>query len=260
MQDQTIDEILETATADCFWVPPDVHVVDRPELSYVHSRRSPLNFNRVLRARPSQAHPGRLVAEVLEAHGDGDSRWTVNAISDTPQMRRALSDAGYKEGPLHYAYATEVGAYRRRPPAGVEAQPVGSIDDLRTLYEIRSAVFGGDVGLSWRDLERELDDCTGPDRRVVRFVAYRNGEPAGSGGMTFFDDLKFALIWAGGVVEEHRGNGVYTALLAARAQVARRRGLRRLGLYAREDTSAPIVDAHGFERHGHFQYFDRIAL
>ncbi len=257
MNNQTIDKILETATADCFWVPPDVHIVDRPELSYIYSQRPSMNFNRVLRARPSQAAPHRLVAEVLKAHGDGNSQWTLNAMSDTPPMRLALQDAGYKEGALHHAYAIEVDAYDRRPPKDVQVNPVESVDDLRTLYEIRSAVFDTDLALTRRDLERELDACTGPDRRVARFVAHRNGEPAGSAGMTFFDDLQFALIWAGGVIEDHRGNGVYTALLAARAHLARRRGLHRLGLYAVENTSAPIVDAHGFERHGHLQYFER---
>ena len=83
MKNQTIDEILETATADCFWVPPDVHIVDRPELSYIYSDRPAMGFNRVLRARPSQADPARLVSEVLKAHGDGNSQWTINAMSDT---------------------------------------------------------------------------------------------------------------------------------------------------------------------------------
>jgi len=30
-----------------------------------------------------------------------------------------------------------------------------------------------------------------------------------------------------------------------------------MGLYARVETSGPIVAAQGFERHGHMVYFDR---
>lgn len=75
--------------------------------------------------------------------------------------------------------------------------------------------------------------------------------------MTFFDELNFGLIWAGGVVKHHRGHGAYTALLAARAQVAAQRDLTLLGLYARANTSAPIVAAQGFQRYGEMTHFER---
>ncbi|MFP4599027.1 MAG: hypothetical protein ACOC9J_02205 [Persicimonas sp.] len=52
------------------------------------------------------------------------------------------------------------------------------------------------------------------------------------------------------------GHGVYTAMLATRAAAAKRRGIDWLGLYARQETSAPIVAAQGFERHGHLHYFE----
>lgn len=134
-----------------------------------------------------------------------------------------------------------------------------TVEDLRVLYAINADAFDTDLDHSEERLERELADCTGPNRRVARLIAYRNGEAAGSGGITFFDALSFALIWAGGVRPVHRGHGVYTALLQARADLARRHGLGRMGLYARQATSAPIVAAHGFERHGPMAYWDRRA-
>lgn len=65
------------------------------------------------------------------------------------------------------------------------------------------------------------------------------------------------MIWAGCVVPEARGHGIYTSLLAARVEVARALGFSALGLYAKVDTSAPIVAAQGFERFGLMTHFER---
>lgn len=251
-----IDETLEAACADCFWVPLHVEVVEREAITYTHSPRPGIDYNRVLRARPELSDATALVDEVLEAHRGGASRWMLGALSDGPKIRHALTGAGYEATAQHLAYAIETDAYERRVPADVEVRQVRTVDDLRVLYEINADAFDHPFDIADERLERELVDCTGPNRRVARFVALRDGEPAGAGGMTFFNDLSFALIWAGGVRKAHRGHGVYTALLAARAKLAAGRGLERMGLYAREDTSAPIVAAHGFERHGPMVYFE----
>ncbi|MFP4601244.1 MAG: GNAT family N-acetyltransferase [Persicimonas sp.] len=251
-----VDETLETAAADCFWVPEHVEVIERDAIKYTRSSRPGLDYNRVLRVRPDLADPAELVEEVRQAHRGGASRWMLNAMSDGPAIRQALKSAGYEAGSPYLAYSVATRGYLRRGPEDVEVRQAQTIDDLRTLYEINSDAFDRELDFSDERLARELADCTGPDRRVGRFIAFRNGEPAGSGGMTFFEDLSFSLIWAGGVRKVHRGHGVYTALLAARAAAAVGHGIERMGLYAKEDTSAPIVAAHGFDRHGHMVYFD----
>lgn len=252
-----IDEILEAATADFFWVPSHVQTVERPELTYSYSSSPSVDYNRVVRARPALGDPEDLVAEVIEAHGGGWSRWCLNPMSDTAQMRRALVEAGYVPGDEHVASAIRTDAYDRYPSADTVVREVETVQDLHTIYELWASIFGRTPDLSDADVAKKLDACTAPDRRVARFVAYRNGEPAGTGGMTFFDDLSFALIWAGGVAETHRGHGVYTALLATRARVARERGLAWMGLYGRMTTSAPIVASQGYEQYGRMVYFER---
>ena len=250
-----VDETIEGATSDFFWVPDDVHVDERAAIAYTYSARPDGNYNRVTRVRPEQGDPAELVAEVKARHAGSQSLWSLNPMSDTPAMREALGDAGYEMGHTHHAYAVDPAGYERELSDAVEVREVATLDDLRSLYDIWADVFDRKPDLSDEELAGELDDCTGEDRRVARFIGYRGGEPAGSGGLTFFDDLAFGLIWAGGVRESHRGHGVYTALLQARADAAADRGLGRIGLYARDETSAPIVDAHGFERHGPMVYF-----
>ena len=51
-------------------------------------------------------------------------------------------------------------------------------------------------------------------------------------------------------VREGRGRGAYAAVVAARLHEAARAGCGLVGMYAREGTSAPIVERQGFEKHG----------
>ncbi len=55
----------------------------------------------------------------------------------------------------------------------------------------------------------------------------------------------FASMWGGSTVPEQRGLGMYRALVARRADEARRRGFRFLTTDARE-TSRPILERVGF--------------
>jgi GNAT superfamily N-acetyltransferase len=257
MKPTHLDRILEAATSDCFWVPPHVQVVEREAINYSHSPQPAVGYNRVMRVRPSVEPGEELVEEVASAHHGGASRWHINPMGDSARLRKALTDAGYEPGHRHFAYGIRAGAYDRKPASDIEVRQVESVDDLRQLYAIRAEVFRRNPALSSEELAREVDDCTGPERRVARFLAYRKDELAGACGLTFFDELSFGLIWAGGVLEAHRAHGVYTAMLATRAAAAKQRGLEWLGLYAREETSAPIVATQGFERHGYLVYFER---
>lgn len=246
----TIDERMEEAMGDFFFAPPDVTVVDRPAIKYAHApRESPL-YNRVVRVRPSLEEPRELVEEVAHAHQGCPSQWNVNALGDDPRLRAALEDAGYVRGSEYDAYVHRVGEYRRKSPTDVNVRRVESRRDLILLHDVRDDVFDGSEPLSDEDLDRELKLATGKGASVLRFVAFRNGEPSGTGSMTFFGEHDIALIWAGGVREEHRENGVYTALLAARFEAAAQRQIGLVGLFAQTTTSGPIVAAHGFERHG----------
>ena len=158
------DELLERATADFFWVPDDVDVVTRPEITYCHSDRQDVVFNRVVRARPGDADIAELVDEVRAVHRGSMSRWMLNAFSNTPALRNALTDAGYQQTSRCFTYVLRSDAYRRTPPDDVDVREVGSLEDLRTLYDIAHQVFGDRRPLSDRDLEREF----GPIHEIGR--------------------------------------------------------------------------------------------
>jgi len=222
--DRDFDEVLERVSSDCFWVPEHVRVVENEAIKYAHSLKPSRIYNRVFRVRPDEADPVALVDEVLEAHRGRESRWMLTNFSDSARLRQLLADAGYEATGENHAYSIATENYDRTVP-DVDVHQVESVDDLRVLYEVAADAFDRSIDHGVERLRRELASCTGPGRRIARFVAHRDDEPAGCAGMTFFEDADFALVWAAGVRRDHRGHGVYTALLAERARLAAARGI-----------------------------------
>ena len=84
-----------------------------------------------------------------------------------------------------------------------------------------------------------------PEQMSV-YVAYVNGQPASAAWTYFPKHSQFASLWGGSTVSSFRKHGLYTALLAARAQEARARGARYLTVDA-SPMSRPILERFGFE-------------
>lgn len=78
------------------------------------------------------------------------------------------------------------------------------------------------------------------------YVAYVDGQPATAAWMLFPPHSQFASLWGGSTLRRFRRQGLYTALLAARAQEARARQVRYLTVDA-SPMSRPILEKFGFE-------------
>jgi GNAT superfamily N-acetyltransferase len=81
---------------------------------------------------------------------------------------------------------------------------------------------------------------------VSIYLAYADGVPVSYSRTVFHDRSPFADLCGGSTLAEYRGQGLYTAMLAARVQEARTRGVRYLAIDA-SPMSLPIVRKHGFQ-------------
>ena len=76
------------------------------------------------------------------------------------------------------------------------------------------------------------------------YVAYVDGQPACAGWISFHANGRFADLWGGATVAEHREMGLYTAVLAKRTEEAVACGYRFLTTDA-SPMSRPILAKHG---------------
>ena len=211
-----------------------------------------------------------LVQEVLEAHKGKESAWRIGAPSYTPKLEHLLLKEDYSLIGTADGWIIDVQRSRPSLPSDITIQRVESIQQLRDMDLVMSRSFPSMPSMSLEEdtpfktqgeYETELKMCTGPKARCLRFVAYdkRSMQPLSTGGVNLFPKLGLAFMWAVCTVPESRGRGLYSALVTERMRHAQSRGIQHLGLYAMRDTSWPIVEAQGFEKHGPIYFFERKA-
>jgi GNAT superfamily N-acetyltransferase len=136
------------------------------------------------------------------------------------------------------------------PDARVElVDALRDAETFRTAEAVQAAAFGSDPAP--RQDGRFADATADPRRRFV--LALLDGEPAGAGWATVFEDG--VLLNGGAVVPRFRGRGVYRALVAVRLELARTAGVGGAGVQALPDTSGRILAWLGFTEVGRLRVF-----
>jgi len=129
-------------------------------------------------------------------------------------------------------------------PVGGDVRRITDPQDLPDVFSVQQQVWDEDFSWLENNLGRSLQEH--PDQTSV-YVAYVDARPACSAWVFLPRHSQFASLWGGSTVSEFRKRGLYTALLAARAQEARARGRRFLTVDASE-MSRPIQERFGFVR------------
>jgi len=238
-----------------WWLPDTAQIVDRPELCYyLHSGR-----NRVLRLSAPPERIPALVGEFCAAIGDESGTVSFYPHRHGAVLRQALEKAGFAPGHRHEGRFLNVLEYTSRPTPGIEVRRVESFEAMKGLYDVRAQAFGEPHNIADSTIQLDLENCTGADARTRQFLAVdaETGQALSQAGLAMYPHLNLAFFFGGGTVPSGRGRGAYTALVAARVAYARSQGFDLVGLFARENTSAPIVARQGFQLCGEMTYWER---
>jgi hypothetical protein len=128
--------------------------------------------------------------------------------------------------------------------AGVDTFDVRRVtrpEQLPDVIQVLEQVWGEDFG--WVT-KRHADYLKIPGY-FSSYIAYVEDRPACVGWTFFYPNSQFAGLWGGSTVADFRGRGLYTTVLAVRAQEAIERGYRFMTIDS-SPMSRPIVAKHGF--------------
>jgi GNAT superfamily N-acetyltransferase len=120
--------------------------------------------------------------------------------------------------------------------------PLSNPQDIHKVVSVLTRVWGAEDEWLGPVLADEMIQA--PDDLRI-YVAYADGIPASTAWIRFHPDSRFASLWGGTTVPEHRGRGLYRALLSVRARDAQARGVRYLTVDA-GPMSRPILERLGF--------------
>ena len=199
-------------------------------------------------AQRFRMHPDEVEATVEEVRalvrerGRAASTWEVADSATPPDLVERLERLGlvpFAEEPV--AVGMVLTDEPPRPPPGVVARRVETLEEYMTAHEIAFEVFG----MPEERREAALADARarygeGPSEGYLAFV---DGEPVGTATARFTD--AGAVLFAGSVLPHARGRGAYRALVRARWDDAVARGMPALVTHAGA-MSLPILRRLGF--------------
>ena len=167
--------------------------------------------------------------------------WRIYDHDGPAGLAACLSGAGFEPDPPGSLMFFDLADELTGPSAGdAQVRRVRTLEDLDGFIRAGGKAFGQEEPWQCEAFAQRLDD---PD--TVLFVAWVGREAVASARLEMAAGRSFGLLFGGGVAPDHRGQGLYRALVAARVVEARRRGLAYLSVEAR-DTSRPILERLGF--------------
>lgn len=195
--------------------------------------------------------------ELAYFHGSGGFTWKVYAEDEPRNLPDVLLAAGMQvergvEDALMVAPAAEM-ALQPVLPANANIRMLKSSAEITLLSDVWEAVWPGGNG-GWVSVLADALDAY-PERLTI-MVAMLDGKPVASGYVILDPRGHFAYLGGGGVLTEHRGKGLYRALVHARATLARDANIRHLAIEA-SPASRPILERLGFTVLTSLRFFSR---
>jgi GNAT superfamily N-acetyltransferase len=171
--------------------------------------------------------------------------WKTYAYDQPADLTERLVAAGFVPEERESVVVGTVDALAGHPTEvdGIVIRETTDADDFAAIGRLESEVWDEDV--TWMGDElRDRSAATGPDRFRV-LVAEAGGRVVSAAWLVMRPGTEFASLWGGTTLAEYRGRGIYRALVARRAAIARDHGYRLLQVDASE-MSRPILERLGF--------------
>jgi GNAT superfamily N-acetyltransferase len=181
------------------------------------------------------------------AHFQGlrrDFEWKLHDHDAPATLGSLLLERGFEPGEAEVVMVFDLGATRLNAPTpeGYAVRPLGDAESLQAVTDVQNAVWTNET-LDWLAASLARERAAQPER--IRFHLAWSGELPVCAGWTRFHG-SFASLFGGSTLKEHRGRGVYRAMLASRLDEARRRGAS-FALVDAGPMSHPILARLGFE-------------
>jgi GNAT superfamily N-acetyltransferase len=170
--------------------------------------------------------------------------WKTHSYDEPADLPDRLTAAGFVAGESETVVIGLAQELTDEPalPAGVSIRQVSERADFERIASLHTEIWKED----WSWLAQDLTDrqAAYPDCLAV-FVAEAGSELVTVAWLVRDPGSEFATLWGGATRPGWRGQGIYRAMVARRAQFATRVGARYLQVDASAD-SAPILQRMGF--------------
>ena len=201
----------------------------------------------VIYSQLNESSAAALIEEQIDyfANIGQDFEWKVYDYDQPADLKERLAAQGFvvEEAEALVVLDLETAPETLWQPVRHQVQRITHLEQLVDVQFIEESV--------WNEVSSWVIDYLGgalrdyPEQMSV-YVAYADAQPASAAWIYFPPRSQFASLWGGSTISRYRQQGLYTALLAVRAQEARARQVRYLTVDA-SPMSQPILEKYGFE-------------
>ena len=221
---------------------------DRPVLRMIGPDPS-ASANAVLYANLDKSNAERSIArQIAFFAAEGRSfEWKHFCHDEPGDLPARLTAAGFRAEAHETFVALDLGRALPEPAKrGVDVRRLDDPSSFGVIAQVNGAVYGDAEHAAWLERVIAAEKRADPDAIGV-YAAFLGEVPVSVGWMRHRRGAPFGSLWGGATLSEHRGRGIYSALVAARAGDARERGCRWLTVDC-SPMSLPILQRRGFER------------
>ncbi|HEX6303355.1 MAG TPA: GNAT family N-acetyltransferase [Anaerolineales bacterium] len=174
-----------------------------------------------------------------------DFEWKVYGHDKPPDLKDRLRSYGFTVEDVEAIMVLDLKEAPEilRHPVRHDVRRITDPGKISDVLSVKQQVWDEDFSWLGHYLAGALRDHP---EQVSAYVAYVDGQPASSARIYFPGRSQFASLWGGATLSRFRKRGLYTALLAVRAQEAKTRQVRYLTVDA-SPMSRPILEKYGFE-------------
>lgn len=219
--------------------PHVVRQYDEERAAVVYSRLDATNADAVIRDEIAY----------FKARGLADDfEWKWFDYDTPTDLKTRLETHGFAADEPEITLVLDVHALpdRLNAPPKNDIRRITDPDGIDQVVGILDAVWppAGENAWLGEKLKKSLRET--PDVYSV-YIAYIDGMPASAAWIDFHAGSDFAGLWGGSTLEAYRGRGLYTDLVAVRADEAIKRGVRYLMIDS-SPMSRAILEKLGFTR------------
>ena len=248
------------------WIPPTATRVAADGYELVVTPGSyALTYVYGFRVEPPERADERLeeIRRRIQELGGNGTRFQWTPRSRPADLADRLERHGYRS-----VAETEVFVWELRDPRGaprlpdfrptpeIDVREVTSRSEFEEFLALAPPIFGDPAPTGTTldafvgAFERDLRDRGHSDR----YLAWEGRKAIGRAAFELAGPV--ARFWGSGVLESHRGRGVYGTMVRARCEEAIGRGGRIVLVLANVGTSGPILRHHGFRPVGAVRIFE----
>lgn len=196
------------------------------------------------------------IRAVFDFYGSKTFSWIIKSSERYAYLENALTSIGMKVEKTFFGMYLPLtcNSLEKVCVPKITIVHAKSLEQIGEVVDLSCKIFGINANEREDMIKERMSILLNPLNRSGFHLAYSEGIPVGYSRYRLSHDGKAMYLTGSGILKEYRGKRIYLSLLKERFDIAMKNGCKFLTVFAREDTSKPILEKLGFKSEGKYLF------